>query len=100
MFGSSLTPQSLILAFSFDIGCAIGGPFVVSVDQHGIDQVLERILVRNHPDLGIAAHAPEAHLFIPGIKDQMLDLAQGTIASGGQFDIEQFGNPADPLTGS
>ena len=47
---------------------------------------------------GVTDNAPVAHFFMPGIRDQILDLTQGPVAPGGRPVIEQFGCAAERLT--
>ncbi len=51
MSRNSAESGSRILAFPFDVGLGVGGPFFVDLDQHGADQPQEGVLAWKDPDL-------------------------------------------------
>ena len=49
--GNSAASGSRILAFPFDVGLGVGGPFLVDLHQHGANQPQEGVFAGKDPDL-------------------------------------------------
>jgi len=51
MSGNSVESGSRIVAFPFDVGLGVRGPFFVDLDQNGADQTQEGVLAWKDPGL-------------------------------------------------
>ena len=49
--GNSAESGSCILAFPFDVGLSVGGPFFVDLDKDGADEPQEGVFARKDSDL-------------------------------------------------
>ncbi len=69
----------------------------VDLDQNGADEAQERVFAGKDPDLGGAPFEflLDGALIVPGVEEEILDLAERTVAPSRQILIEQLGGTTD-----